>query len=134
MFIIWYTYNDDGSPTWYIAADEYSPNWQASLLRVTWDANSRSSTSEVVGVVLMDFSDAKHAEFSWQLNGRASAEPFQYFDFAGGDTINQQTGSYYDANDSGWGVSVITQGAVTVSVMFFYDDNGEPIWALGTAE
>jgi mono/diheme cytochrome c family protein len=134
MFIIWYTYNDDGSPTWYIAADEYSPNWQASLLRVTWDANSRSSTSEVVGVVQMDFSDAKHAEFSWQLNGRASAEPFQYFDFAGGDTINQQTGSYYDANDSGWGVSVITQGAVAVSVMFFYDDNGEPIWALGTAE
>jgi mono/diheme cytochrome c family protein len=134
MFIIWYTYNDDGSPTWYIAADEYSQNWQASLMRVTWDATSRTTTSEVVGMAMMDFTDAKHAAFSWEINGRPSNEPFQYFDFAGGDTINQQTGSYYDANDSGWGVSVITQGTVVVSIIFYYDENGQPTWALGTAE
>ncbi|TDR17417.1 YVTN family beta-propeller protein [Marinicella litoralis] len=132
IFIIWYTYNDDGSPTWYIASGVYTPNWQANLIRVTWDANSRTPTSEDVGIATLDFTDAKHANFSWEINGRASAEPFQYLDFAAGNTINQQTGSYYDPNDSGWGVSVITQGPVAVAIMFYYDENGQPIWALGT--
>ncbi len=131
MFVIWYTYNDDGTPTWYIASGAYSTNWQANLIRVTWDSISRTAVSETVGFAQLDFTDGKHATFSWEVDGRPSSEPFQYYDFAGGDTINQQTGSYYDANDSGWGVSVITQGSVAVSIIFYYDENGEPIWALG---
>ena len=29
---------------------------------------------------------------------------------------------------------MITQGTVVVSIIFYYDENGEPTWALGTAE
>ncbi len=132
LFIIWYTYNDDGTPTWYLAAGEYSPNWQAPLSRFTWDASSRTTNGEEVGTVNMNFSNATQSTFSWDINGRTGSESFQYFAFAGEPTIQQHTSSYYDPNDSGWGISVITQGNTLVSIIFYYDEAGEPIWALGT--
>ncbi|WP_223788520.1 YncE family protein [Marinicella meishanensis] len=132
LFIIWYTYNDDGTPTWYLAAAPYAVNWQATLNRFTWDSSNRIATAEAVGTASLDFSHAQQAEFSWDINGRTGAEPFSYFQFAAPPTIAQHTSSYFDPLDSGWGITVATQGHVTATIIYYYDELGEPKWALGT--
>lgn len=132
LFIIWYTYNDDGSPTWFLASGPYAVNWQATLNRFTWDSTNRIATAQAVGTASLDFSDAQQAQFSWDINGRTGAEPFRYFQFAAPPTIQQHTSSYYDPLDSGWGITVATQGTTTASIIYYYDEQGEPRWALGT--
>ena len=133
LFMIWYTYNDDGTPTWYIATGAYQPNWQADLLTVRWDAVSRTATSEMVGQVSLDFSDATNALFSWSISGRESSEPFIYLNVSNQSTSKQFTGSFYNSNDSGWGVSVNSKGGAIVMLVYYYDENGQPRWSIGNA-
>jgi DNA-binding beta-propeller fold protein YncE len=132
MFIIWYTYNDDGTPTWYFASDSYSPNWQADLYSFTWDAILKQSTGTIVGRVQFDFTNARTAQFSWDINGRLGSEPFNYFNTSASSTIYQNTGIYYDPTESGWGLSIDTQGTAQVAVVYYYDENGLPRWSLGS--
>ncbi len=132
LFIIWYTYNDDGTPTWYLAAGAYNTDWQATLSRFTWDSVARTATAEEVGTVSLNMSDGTHATFSWDINGRTGSEPFQYFAFSSDPTIKQHTSSYFDPRDSGWGISVATQGDVVATILYYYDETGAPKWALGT--
>lgn len=134
MFIIWYTYNDDGTPTWYLASGAYSSDWTATLNAFTWDASTRTTTVEEKGTVNIVFENARVSTFSWDLDGRIGSEPFQYFAYSGGSTIKQHTSAYYDPADSGWGVSVSTQGNVLVSIIFYYDETGAAKWALGTGQ
>lgn len=134
LFIIWYTYNDDGSPTWYIAVGENSPNWQAELLSFTWDDNTKTATSTVVGTASLDFSDGKNTMFSWDINGRGGSEAFIRFDVSNQLTTKQFTGTYYDVNQSGWGITVYTQGESQVGVIYYYDENGLPRWSLGNGD
>ncbi|MFC3195666.1 YncE family protein [Marinicella sediminis] len=134
LFMTWYTYNDDGTPTWYLAANEYSPDWQADLVSFTWDEQTRSTQFDVVGSVHLDFSTAQQATFSWDIGGRTGTEDFQYFIFGAPDTVNQWTGSYYDASDSGWGITVGTQGSAIVSIIYYFNENGAPVWAIGAGQ
>jgi len=134
LFIIWYTYNDDMTPTWYLASATYSQNWQADLLSFTWDANTRTATSNVVGTVNISFNNAKDSQFDWTLSGRSGSEPFIYFDVSNQATSKQFTGTYFDSNDPGWGLSVYTQAQSQVVVVYYYDENGMPRWSLGSTE
>jgi mono/diheme cytochrome c family protein len=134
MFIIWYTYNDDNTPTWYLASNTYNENWQADLMSFTWDNETRTATGTVVGQVNFDFTDAKNAQFSWNINGRESAESFTYFNGLNQKTNKQFTGTYYDVTDSGWGLSVMTIGQAQVAVVYYYDENGQPRWSLGSGD
>lgn len=43
------------------------------------------------------------------------------------------TGVWYDPTDSGWGLSLESQGALTAVVVYFYDTAGQPRWVLGAA-
>jgi hypothetical protein len=131
MFMLWYTYNDDATPTWYIATGPYGQSWQADLLTVTWDANNRIATSSVAGTANIQFDNAKNATFSWDLNGRASSEEIVFFATSAQVTSKQFTGTYYDMNDSGWGLTVHTQGESQVVVIYYYDEDGNPRWSIG---
>ncbi len=131
LFMIWYTYNDDGTPTWYLASGVYQENWQADLLTFSWDKTTRTASSEVAGQVNLDFTDAKNALFSWNINGREGSEPFSYLNVSNQPTTKQLTGSFYNPSDSGWGISVNTKGDAIVMIMYYYDENGGPRWSLG---
>ncbi len=134
LFVIWYTYNDNNTPTWYIAIGDLSQNWQADLLSVTWDDVTKVATNTTVGTVSLQFSEARKATFSWDINGRTGSEPFVYFDVSNRLTTKQFTGTYFDANQSGWGITVYTQGEAQVGVIYYYDENGFPRWALGSGD
>ena len=132
LFMIWYTYNDDKTPTWYIASGEYQANWQADLLTFSWDEVTRTPTSAVIGQVNLNFLDAKNSEFSWIINGREVSEPFVYLNVSNQPTTKQFTGSFYNPDDSGWGISVNSKGDAIVMIVYYYDENGMPRWALGS--
>ena len=132
MFIIWYTYNDDGSPTFYLAVAPYASNWQADIIATNWDFATRTASNSVVGTVNLQINSAKSMNFSWDLNGREGAEDFIYFDVSNEMTSKQFTGTYYDDQDSGWGLTLYTQGQSQVAVVYYYDESGLPRWALGS--
>ncbi len=134
LFIIWYSYNDDGTPTWTIAVGENSPNWQADLLSFTWDDQTKTASSTVVGTANLAFSDGKNATFSWDINGRSGSESFVRFDVSNKSTSKQFTGTYFDVNESGWGITVYTQGESQVGIIYYYDENGLPRWSLGSSD
>lgn len=134
MFALWYTYNDDNTPTWYIASGPYDQNWQAELLTVTWDFNTRTATTNIVGTTNIQFETATKAVFSWDLNGRVGSEPIQEFVTSSEPATKQFTGTYYDVNDSGWGLTVHTRGQSQVAVVYYYDENGMPRWAIGNGD
>ncbi len=131
--MIWYTYNDDETPTWYIASGVYQENWQANLLTFSWDEATRIASSEIVGQVNLDFTDAKNALFVWNISDREGSEPFSYLNISNQTTTKQFTGSFYNPLDSGWGISVNTKGDAIVMIMYYYDENGDPRWSLGNA-
>lgn len=134
LFVTWYTYNDDGSPTWYQASGEFDASpWSADLSRFTLNSGG-GVTGETVGQASLDFTDARNATFSWTLNGRRSSEAFQLLAASNDTTQRNYTGTWYNPDDSGWGVTFYTQGNVRVSVLYFYDAENQPRWVLGQSD
>ncbi len=136
MFIVWYTYLPDGSPIWYLAVAEYQSGetWTATLERYAWDAVTRTATPTAVGTVSMEFTDAENGTFSWTLEGESGSEPFARF-IANDDLPPvDYTAHWYPPSDSGWGLTVVTQGNVEFTVLYFYDVFGRPVWGLGVFE
>ncbi len=131
LLVVWYTYEDNGTPTWYLSTGPYQPDWSAPLLKVQWDHSTNTTESQEVGTLMLNFSDARNTTFAWEILGESGQEDFRYFQFADGDTINQKTGTYYDINNPGWGVSINTQGQRQVAVVYYYDEIGNPRWAIG---
>ncbi len=142
LVVTWYTYNDDGSPTWYQAAGSYDPQWTQPLYTATWDPQTNSAVIEFVGSMTLDFSDARTAQFSWEINDVPGSEAFQYFNFRDGLTVQDHTGIWYDPAEPGWGLSINSQGSdlasdgisTRVAVLYFYDSNNQPRWLLGQSD
>ncbi len=142
IFVTWYTYKDDGTPIWYQAAGTFSQNWTQQLYTATWDPQTSSAVIEIVGTMTLDFSDAASAQFSWDINGRTGSEPFQYFNFLSGITAQDYTGTWYDATEPGWGLTINSQGtslsaggsSARVAVLYFYDADNQPRWVLGQSD
>jgi hypothetical protein len=132
MFLTWYTYNDDGTPTWYQALAPYAPQWTANLSRFTFDDSSKAAVEEVVGTASLNFSDATHVQFDWQIGDRPGSEAFQLLALPAGRTLRNYTGTWFDPSDSGWGLSFYSGPELRVGVMYFYDADNQPRWALGT--
>ncbi|MCB1889675.1 MAG: c-type cytochrome [Rhodocyclaceae bacterium] len=157
LVMVWYTYDTTGRPVWYLAANDYAGNsWSADLLR-TWNFGV---DGETVGTVTLSFTSATEARFEWQVGGVSGQEAISLFKFGSGSdpvlgplsrtTGINQTGLYFDPENIGYGLSIASQGhwcieggrsrascenGVTgseVSVLYFYDSNGNPLWALGS--
>ncbi|MEE9425371.1 MAG: hypothetical protein V3V18_10410 [Methylococcales bacterium] len=133
LIMVWYTYNDDGTPTWYLASGPLSgKTWTSSLDTFVWDGTKASPTS--VGTATIDFKDETHADFSWVINGTSGTEPFEFLVTSSDQTLNDYTGIWFEPAKPGYGLSVSNQGNTEFSVLYFYDDQGQPVWALGVNE
>ena len=158
LVLVWYTYDISGRPVWYLAANAYAgSSWSADLYRF----RNFGATSDIVGTVSLTFSSATVAQVEWQSGGVTGGEVIAYFKFGDGSTTRRlynQTGLYFDPADDGYGLSVVSQGhgtaggcsgpdpktcsgrsvvsdaATEVSVLYFYDSDGNPLWALGSGD
>ncbi len=132
LFVIWYTYREDKTPVWYLASSTYQDNWQADLLEFTWDFTSNTTTSQNIGSVQFDFTDASHAQFSWQIGENSGSEAMQRLSISNQFGSKQLTGTYYNPQNSGWGLSVHEEGSSQVAVIYYYDELGQARWSLGS--
>lgn len=131
--ITWYTYNDDGTPTWYLAAGPFSgDNWTGKLDTYTWDGTKAIATP--VGTATFEFTDQTHAKFSWVIDGVAGNEPFEYLVTSDQPTTQDFTGIWFETAKPGYGLTISTQGATEFGVLYFYDNQGLPRWALGVKQ
>ncbi len=130
MFMVWYTYENDGKPIWYLA---YAPlngtQWNASLERYSWTGSQAVPT--VVGTVNMVFQARNQATFSWTLNGQSGSENFEPLIASTDIPDTNFTGHWFEPAFSGYGYTVVTQGDLEFAVLYFYDSAGAPRWALG---
>lgn len=131
MFILWYTYEDDGSPTWYLASAPYALEWRADLLRVTWDPQSGTPLPLAVGEISASFDSARSGVITWKMGTRQGSEPVQPLTSGLGFPLPDRTGSWFDVAEPGWGISVHSDGDVRLTVVYFYDAEHQPRWTLG---
>lgn len=130
LAVAWYTYNDDGTPTWYLAAGPFSgTNWTEQLSTFTWDGTKADGSS--VGTITLEFTDPTHASFSWVIDGVAGNEPIEYFVTSSKPTSRDYTGLWFEPTLSGYGLTVSNQGDTEFSILYFYNDQGQPRWVLG---
>lgn len=132
LFVIWYTYDEDGQSIWYTGQGKKTgTRWELSLLKHRWNEAGRSAAQTDVGEMILRFSDATHAKMSWKIGvekGEESIEPFQ---LAGVGAADDHTGAWYVASEPGYGLTVNHQGSYEMLVFYFYDTDGKPRWVLG---
>ncbi len=137
MAVVWYTYDKQGMPIWYQAAGPYDANtWQADLYRYKWDGSSATPTA--VGTIELDFSDSRHASLQWSIDygqgPETGSEPVELLIAERGIPAENYSGHWFDPDEPGWGMTVGNQGEVEFAVLYFYDGNGDPTWALGATQ
>ncbi len=133
LFVVWYTYAEDGSPVWYTAGADMDGNrFQGDLMRHRWDhAAGAVEGFEVVGSLDIAFPHPQIAEVQWELGEAEGSRVLQPFRFASTPTLDDHSGIYHDPAETGYGVSVQTQGEHVYAVIYHYDAAGEPTWRSG---
>lgn len=129
MFLTWYTYTDDGSPTWYQAVAPRANPWIAELRRYTW--NGSAAIGSPVGELRVSFSDASHASFEWRIGTRSGSEPMSAQLGSYTPSNPNRNGTWYAQSEPGWGWSIYTGGDLRVGIVYHYDASGAPRWVLG---
>ncbi len=141
-FGIWYTYNEDGTPTWYFidsgALDPMGNSHTADILEFTNNPNVNPPTQKftVVGKATFTAISETDMKISYFLNGKyggSSAVPLST------NTCVMQDGSPAPITGTwapniniagGIGGSSVEYGNGKALVHYVYDDNGEPRWVI----
>ncbi|MEE9425271.1 MAG: hypothetical protein V3V18_09865 [Methylococcales bacterium] len=134
LYMVWYTYTPQSTPIWYLASGPLNrgsltaSSWSADVIEYTW--NGTTAIPNSVGNATLNFQDNTHASFSWTLNTGSGSEDIEYFVF-GQDTRNS-SGTWFETSRPGYGLTRGNQGSTQVYVLYFYDQAGNPRWALGS--
>ncbi len=128
-YLIWYTYDESGLPTWYFsdAIALVRDGWRAELYRFTRNAAGAVLRQSAGQVVLSSRSESA-LTFSWRLGGRGGSESYRYLagDCAAG--AKGVTGTWYNPDSPGFGVSLQHAGTGLSAVFYFYDVTGRARW------
>lgn len=131
VMVIWYTYEASGRPAWYTAQGELAALGEAwPLLRHRW-AGGRKAGAEAVGSLRLKVDSADTATIGFELHGTTGTFPIKPFMLSGLGNEVDHTGSWFDPDNSGWGVTVTEQGDVLGGVIYTYDEGGAPTWVAG---
>ncbi len=135
VFGIWYTYNEDGSPVWYTTNGAVSDGrFEGDLLYFTWDYNGgKVNAPVIVGSVSFHFLNPQLADIHWQLGDKQNSHTLRPFIFAEAPALTDYSGSWYDPRESGYGMTIQTQGDLTYGVLYYYDEAGKPRWSAGVS-
>ncbi len=136
VFTAWYTARADHSPIWYTMTGALD-NGQvhATLYSLGWDTvNNRldDSRTVAVGSMTLNFLDAQTGWLTWEVNGRRGTEPVALYNDTPQTPAVNYSGMWYNPQESGWGITFNNKGETNFSLIYFYDQNGEPSWVLGT--
>jgi hypothetical protein len=127
----WLTFREDGTPIWYVTSTGQVSNgvWQADLIK-TYRYNYGGINRTVVGNVQLQFINDDVAVFSWNFDNVGSGSGFDGVEYLahtfGGDAL---TGSWFDPNEDGWGITHDRDGSQSAVTVTYYRADGHPVWA-----
>jgi hypothetical protein len=124
----WATHDQAGQPTWYLGVGTLQGDtWVMPMQQFSWNDGQVSAPSDS-GLVSLQFESGSQAIMDWSLGesvGQYRIEPL----LADNRPIAEdRTGFWYDTSQPGYGMSVVTQGPLVMTVFFFYDQAGQPRW------
>ena len=138
--LYWFTYTPAGKPIWYIAGAGPINNgvWSTTLYKVFWNESTQSTSTQNFGDIRLEMTSNNTMRFKWDLDYINSSGDYDgtidMVHYQGGESA---TGSWYEPEFSGWGVSSSyqnsSQGPDTVMFAFAYDGS-QPVWTIGTLE
>lgn len=149
-FLVFYTYDDQGDPEWYLAIGSVDNGlFSGELFRFTYDpSDSPPQTGVSVGNVTVEFNVTGNdpacddgvnrnsalglARFDWSIDGEHGAWCVIPLIGGGPPPDPDFTGHWFAGDaDQGWGMTIYQQQPVLFAVLYFYDGQGNPRWALG---
>lgn len=159
-FVLLYSYDETGKPVWYGATgtidDGMFTTDDAGLVRFVYDETGEGPSavpdSAFSGELSIDFNataddaacrrgpDRSDAAFlaraEWRIAEQSGAWCLQPFRFAEGSPERNHTGSWFAPEEPGWGLTFYQQGDgnPAAAVLYYFDDQGNPRWALGQTQ
>jgi hypothetical protein len=154
--IVNYTYRPDRSPVWYLATGTTESGVfrldEGSYASYTYDRGTGSIEQHPVdpATFTLDFkagqqqiecaiADPSSREFPASLDWRQQDEATRWcpelYRFRPSGPLRHIEGLWYAGEgDRGWGLTVRMQGRMLFVVLYFYDQSGEPVWAIASGE
>ena len=135
---LWYTYNEDGTPTWYLASNPEPVGnvWVADLLRFTNNGVLQQSTP--VGHMSITSLAEDDSIFSFVLFGESGSDrerPSLPPICPEIDGIERSyNGLWARKADGVGGASVVVNNTSQAYIHYIYDDMGRPVWLLAAPE
>lgn len=134
LAVIWYTFNEDKTPVWYLASAEINNHWSAELMKFEWNPNTSTAMGEVAGQIQISFDNAREGTINWTIDSNSGEINVEHYQFAETPASLKFTGLWYDSQEPGWGLSVISEGESRVVVSYFYDSENQPSWSIASME
>ena len=138
IFAAMYTYDDAGLPTWYVI-----PNCPVSTTNCTGDIykvvggtppavawNGAGKLVSKAGSGTLAFTSTGSGTFSFTINNVSGSKAITQQVFATGTTppAVDYTDLWWNAGESGWGISLTQQFGTIFAAWYTYDSTGKAIW------
>ena len=138
LFAALYTYDEAGLPTWYVlpncpltttncAGDIYKVTGGTSPA-VAWNGAAKNVTK--VGAGTLAFTNTSAGTFNFNINNIAGSKAITQQIISSSTTAPaiDYTDLWWNANESGWGISITQQAATIFAAWYTYDATGKPVW------
>ena len=138
LFGAWFVYDASGKSTWYVIPGGH---WNTGTVFVgdvyattgpdptaaNFDPTRVSRTK--VGTATLRFSGTSQASFSYTVNGVSETRSLTRQPFGNGSAVTNGFGDlWWNASESGWGLSLSQQGNTLFGVWYTYSADGSPAW------
>jgi hypothetical protein len=138
IFAAWYIYDDAGRPSWVVMPGgrwTTATTFTGELYMASGpDPRGAFDPARVVrtrvGAGTLSFDTAERALWSYQLNGINGSKQIQRQPFGVPDNtpVGNYTDLWWNAAESGWGLSISQQYRTLFAVWYAYAPNGQPTW------
>jgi hypothetical protein len=138
IFAAWYVYDESGRPAWMVmpGGQWTSATTFAGDLYMASGPDPRGAfdpsrvTRTRVGSGMLSFDASDRALWSYQVNGVSGAKQIQRQPFGVPDSTatTNFTDLWWNAGESGWGLSISQQFRTLFAVWYAYGSNGQPTW------
>lgn len=142
-FVALYTYNQSAQPVWYVMSScpvVTAGSCSGDIYRVTGGSVPTSPWAPNLGVTAvgngtLTFSDTRHGKFDFTLNGVAGSKTIQRQEFASGTPAQAVDYSdlWWNADESGWGVSLTQDMGMIFAAWYTYDASGNAVWYVASS-
>ena len=132
VMVLWYTYDADGRPIWYCAEGSLAAlkSEGLDLVRHRWH-EGRKAPGSVVGRLRFDVRNPERIDLTWTLGSSQSTWALRPFIQSGVIAEEDRSGTWYEPEHGGWGLSYVEQGDARSAIVYTYDASGAPTWVAG---